>query len=271
MPKVEIIAIGNELLIGETLDTNTHWLCRQLSGLGAEVVRGVILPDKLMVIAEEITIACQTSIDLVITTGGLGPTDDDLTLAALAAALNLPLVKNDLAYQWIEEKYRELAAQAYVSDAEMTPTRTKMAMLPATASPLKNPVGAAPAVQINYQITTIVCLPGVPQELHAIVEQSLPSLFLQIFGVGSFQEQELWVACGDESVLAPILSQVVHQHPEVYIKSKAKGFGREQKFKIILHAKGEREKMFINLENARVALQTALKAAGIALLHEQEN
>src|SRR5205823_4947484 len=91
MLRVIIIAIGNELLIGETLDTNTNWLCRQLTGLGAHVERAVILPDQMDQICDEIKRWCEFGIDLLITTGGLGPTDDDLTLAAVAKALNLPL------------------------------------------------------------------------------------------------------------------------------------------------------------------------------------
>src|SRR6185436_18164284 len=110
MRRIIIIAIGNELLIGETLDTNTNWLCRQLTGLGGSVERAAILPDKIETIAEVMRSACEAGPDLLITTGGLGPTDDDLTLSAVARALDLPLEQNETAYKWLAEKYTELAA-----------------------------------------------------------------------------------------------------------------------------------------------------------------
>jgi molybdenum cofactor synthesis domain-containing protein len=266
MRRVIILAIGNELLIGETLDTNTNWLCRHLTGLGAQVERAAILPDKIDAIAEEIKRACRDQIDLLITTGGLGPTDDDLTLAALAQALALPLQQDPIAYDMLAEKYRQLAAQGYVDSAEMNPARVKMANLPMGARPLINPVGAAPAVEIIDQVTTIICLPGVPAELQGIVKQSLSDRFTEIFGVGSFQERDIWVACGDESTLAPLLREIVNSHPNVYIKSKAKSFGAQQRFNIKLHARGEVEQVSAWLKQAEDALRVALTRAGIDLL-----
>ncbi|MEW6733410.1 MAG: molybdopterin-binding protein [Acidobacteriota bacterium] len=267
MRRVIILAIGNELLIGETLDTNTHWLCRHFTGLGAQVQRAVMLPDQIEAIASEIALACHNGVDLLITTGGLGPTDDDLTLAALAQALNCPLILDETAYCWIVDKYAALAAQGYVSSADITPPRAKMAILPRGAVPIANPVGAAPAIQLIHQTTMIICLPGVPAELQAIITQSLPTTFATLFGAGSFQEREVWVNCGDESVLAPILREIATAHPNVYVKSKAKKFGPDLRFLIKLHARGEATEIAYTLAAAANDLATVCRRAGLTIVN----
>ena len=272
MRRIVILAIGNELLLGETLDTNSNWLCRHLTGLGGQVVSVIILPDIIAPIAEAVARVCREArelIDLLITVGGLGPTDDDLTLAAVAQALDSPLARNQTAYHWVVEKYAELARQGYVNSPEMNDARIKMAMLPAGAIPLKNPVGAAPAIKVSCGDTTIICLPGVPDEMKAIVKDSLAATLTDLFGVGGFEERDLLVACGDESALAPILRAVVAAHPNVYIKSKAKTFAANQCFKIKLHARGDAAMIKELLDRAETDLTSALVAAGIARLPQE--
>ncbi len=262
MYRVVILAIGNELLIGETLDTNTNWLCRQFTALGFQVVGCLMLPDKMDVISSivrKIVDRDLTSMlaDLIIITGGLGPTDDDLTLAAIAQALDLPLKMDETAYQWIKEKYSDLARESFVSKEEMNPARDKMAILPTDATPIKNPVGVAPAIMLTYKNTTIISLPGVPQEMKGFVLGPVQSILSELFGVGTYLEEELWAVCGDESILAPILGQVSRSNPEVYIKSKAKGFGANLRFQIKLHASGQVDVKHL-LKAARNDLEQAL-------------
>ncbi len=244
MHRVVILAIGNELLIGETLDTNTNWLCRHFTALGFQVAGCLMLPDKIDVISSIVRKIVDRdlismSTDLVLITGGLGPTDDDLTLAAIAHALDLPLKMDETAYEWIKEKYKDLTRESFVSNAEMNPARDKMAILPTDAIPIKNPVGVAPAIKLTYKTTTIISLPGVPQEMKGLVLGPIQSILSELFGVGTYLEEELWAVCGDESLLAPILRQVSALNPEVYIKSKAKGFGANLRFQIKLHASGQ--------------------------------
>jgi nicotinamide-nucleotide amidase len=269
MRRVIILAIGNELLIGETLDTNTNWLCRLLNGLGAGIERAVLLPDLIEPISKEIQAACDSSIDLLITTGGLGPTDDDLTLTAVAQAIGRPLDRNETAYSWLEERYSELAASGFVASAEMNQARIKMAILPTGALPIKNPVGAAPAIEVVYKNTTIICLPGVPGELKGIVTGPLQPRLAELFGAGSYQERELWVGCGDESILAPILREIIAAHPSVYIKSKANKFGPELRFKIKLHARGDSLTISKALDEAEATLRSSLAAHCIKVLENR--
>ncbi|MGC8836831.1 MAG: molybdopterin-binding protein [Anaerolineae bacterium] len=106
---VEIVAIGNELLIGDVLDTNTHWLCRRVTGLGGVVQRAVMVRDDIEAIGREVLGAIQRKARVVFTTGGLGPTADDMTLQALAQALERVLDDPALARRLGEDGFQHVA------------------------------------------------------------------------------------------------------------------------------------------------------------------
>lgn len=263
-PSVEILAIGNELLLGDVQDTNTYWLCRQMAGRGGRVRRAAMLPDDPAVLIAEVGAALGRGPDLVLTTGGLGPTDDDLTLAAVAEAVGQPVVENDEALRLIAERYAALAEQGYVAEATLTPPRRKMARLPAGSQPLANPVGTAPAVALQAGRTWIACLPGVPGELKAIFDRSLQPLLRQVVGDRSFAEAVITTMCGDESVLAPIVRAVAETHPAVYVKSRATHFGPDVRLRVTLSVSagpGEAEE---RLAAALTDLRKWLMVAGIA-------
>ncbi len=269
-PKVEIIAVGNELLIGDVLDTNTHWLCRRLTTMGAFVRRAVLVRDDEDAIATEVQGALARGTDLLFTSGGLGPTDDDRTVAAIGKALNRPLELNEEALEMVGQRYRELYKQGFVDSPEVTPSRRKMAMLPVGATPLFNPVGTAPGVWLPTEKTVIVCLPGVPAELKGIFEHSLPPLLEQVLGKGYYSERLFEATCRDESVLAPILKQVAEKHPEVYLKSKARVFGQEVRITILLAASGRsKEVVEKQLQAAVDSLIVALEPLGIVLVPQK--
>ena len=122
---VEILTIGNEVLAGNVLDTNSHWLCQQLAALGAEVRRITVLPDDPSQIGEGLRGALSRAPRLIITCGGLGPTSDDLTVAAIGAALGLPVSENPAAYAMIHDFYGELARRGHVDSDEMLPAARK--------------------------------------------------------------------------------------------------------------------------------------------------
>ncbi len=264
MVTVEIIAIGNELLLGDTLDTNTHWLCRTLTGLGGRVERAVLVRDECPAIVREIRGALQRGARLVLTSGGLGPTEDDRTLEAVAEALDRPLVMNERALALVREKYQRWAALGYVADAHLSESRLKMARLPEGAEALENPVGAAPGVLVRLPQTTLVSLPGVPAELKAIVTGPLQPVLQELLGAGVFREREVIALCRDESVLAPLLREVSHRHPDVYIKSRAREFGPDVRFRITLSLAGrDPESVQARLEAATRDLHQTLQRAGI--------
>jgi len=221
MTEIEIIAIGSEVLLGDVLDTNSHWLCRQFTLRGGQVRRVVQVRDELEAVAREMRGALQRGADVVVTTGGLGPTDDDITLEAVAAALGRPLVEHPHALVAIRGRYSELAARGTLADAALTPARRKMARLPAGAEPVDNPVGTAPAVVLREGKTVLTCLPGVPEELQGIFVGPLSEALEGLLGTSCYAEWTVLTSGAGESTLAPLLRRVVVAHPDVYIKSLA--------------------------------------------------
>lgn len=264
MVTVEIVTIGNEILLGLVQDTNSNYLCRVVRGMAGRVRHIAVVRDEIDAIADSIRASMGRGAELIFTCGGLGPTDDDLTLAAIAKATSCQLHVDAAAQQFVERRYQELAAQGYVARAEMSEPRLKMARLPEGGYPIENPVGSAPGVVLEVNNTRIVSLPGVPAELKAIVEGSLQSLLAEVFGRGSYREREITVGCGDESVLAPALRRVASLHPDVYIKSRASGFGRGVRFRILISASAaSAEEAGLMIESAVADLTRALGEAGI--------
>lgn len=262
---VEIVTIGNEVLLGFVQDTNSNYLCRVVRGMGGRVRRIAIVRDEVKAIAEEISASLARRADVIFTCGGLGPTDDDLTLAGVAEAIGSALELNTPARDFIRRRYQELANTGYVVNAAMTESRLKMAMLPAGARSIENPIGAAPAVATMAYDSRIISLPGVPAELKSIVEGPLQALLNELFGRGSYREREMVVDCGDESVLAPALRQVAAAHPEVYIKSRASHFGRDVMFRILVSASAtSSEEADEMIAGASKDLTRAFQDAGIA-------
>ncbi len=261
--RAEIIAIGNELLLGDVLDTNTNWLCKRITGVGGQVTRVAMVRDEIEAIADEIRAALERSPDLIITTGGLGPTGDDITLQGVAEATGRPLELHPQALALVKAVYEELARKGYLADATLTEARKKMAYLPRDATALANPVGAAPASVLELGSTTLVSLPGVPEELKGIYEETLQPILKPIFGDSYYQEKAIVALCGDESSLAPILSEVVEAHPEVYIKSRARRYGSEVRILITLSAAGSsKEAVEQRIGGALESLTADLGAAG---------
>lgn len=264
-PLIEILVIGNEILLGDVQDTNTYWLCRQVAGRGGQVRRVTVIGDAPDVIAAEVRAARHRRPNAVFTSGGLGPTDDDLTLAAVAAGLGLPYVENAEAVALVAQRYAELARQGYVASADLTPERRKMARMPQGAIPLPNRIGAAPGALLKLPDTTFVCLPGVPAELKDIFTHALTPFLLELFGQRDFASAIVFTDCGDESVLAPILRAVVAAHPQVYIKSRATHFGADVKLRVTLSVSGAPGQAHPALEAALAHLQEALAQAGIGV------
>ena len=216
-PTAEIISIGNELLIGYTLDTNSHWIARQLNRLGWILQRVTQLRDSPDAIVSGIRESLRRRPLVLVTLGGLGPTHDDMTLAGVAKALRRPMKLNREALQLVEEHYRGLE-----SKPKLTKYRTKMATLPRGATPLPNPVGTAPGVMVKQSGTTMFSLPGVPSEMKAIFRSSIVS-FLGSFHANRPNELQFKIAGIIESALAPILDEARWAYPGLYFKSHPRG------------------------------------------------
>ena len=267
MIQFEIVTIGNEVLIGDVLDTNTNWISKRITGMGGLVKRAVLVRDNLNAISKEIESAIEQKIDLIITIGGMGPTVDDMTLAAVAQATNRSLELNAEAMSFVKKRYEYFASQGYVDTSEMTSARKKMGILPRDATPIENPVGAAPAVILKVQNSTIISLPGVPAELKKIFEEPLQPILKTIFGNSVFLERIVIVNCNDESILAPIVKKVFEiNQDKTYIKSRPKNFGSDVKLKVTISGIGNsQEQVEHNLNATLQELKEELMLAGMSI------
>ncbi len=217
---IEIIGIGNELLIGKIVNTNAQWLAKRITTTGLTVNRLTVVGDETSEISKAIQEALKRKPKMIITTGGLGPTFDDKTLQGIGKALKHKLKVNPEAVKMIEEKYRQYLQEGRVEEkVELTPPRVKMATLPENGKPLHNPIGTAPGVLIKCDHTSIVALPGVPTEMEAIFDESVHPILKEMAGNAVFYETSIAVDGIMESDLAPLIDKTMHSNPYIYIKS----------------------------------------------------
>jgi nicotinamide-nucleotide amidase len=221
--EMEIICVGNELLIGKTLNTNAQWIAKQATAMGITVKRVTLVADDVNEIANAVRETLRRKPQFTITSGGLGPTFDDKTLAGIAKALNRKLAVNTKALQMVREKYEAYAREKGTETAELTPPRIKMATLPEKAEPIPNPVGTAPGIRADLGKTMLIALPGVPSEMKAIFHETVAGLLKQASDKSAFYEKSIYADEIMESSLAPLIDKVMQDNPGVYIKSHPRG------------------------------------------------
>lgn len=220
----ELITIGNELLSGRTLNTNAQWIADILTDLGGTVVRCTIIRDELADIASSIKESTQRGTSYIITSGGLGPTYDDITLEGLALATERGLYVNKTALRQLEKRYNLMKKKGLIADPKISPSRMKMVKIPLGAKPLKNPLGSAPGVLLLYETSTIICLPGVPDEMKAIMLRHVVPILKKKFPKFYRLEATIQISGITESVLSPVLDHVLATVKNVYLKSHPIGF-----------------------------------------------
>jgi molybdenum cofactor synthesis domain-containing protein len=235
--KTYIIASGDELLDGKTLDYNSHWIAKRLTGLGFEVSGISVVPDSLEEIGEAVKKYLEKGAELIVITGGLGPTPGDITLEAISKAIGRGMSVEPRALEMVRDKYRQLFEAGHVSSPDITEDRKKMAILPEGSTPIFNAVGAAPGVFLMQNFTRILVLPGVPSEMMYLLEMAIPLLSERTKEV--VRTAELVVDAGDESTLAPLFRKVMEKFPQVSIKSYPLGFGDRVRMRIIASTKAD--------------------------------
>lgn len=237
---VGILIVGNEILDGVILDTNSNWLVKRLRALALHIREFMTVRDEVPEIAKALRRMVEDGCDLIITTGGLGPTHDDKTLRGVAAAFDLPLELNGEALRIVERQYGTLHERGLIKTAEITDARRKMAILPRGAEPLDNRVGGAPGVLLEREGATIICLPGVPAELKWIFDNEVLRLLRgRVSGV--FKERIVALPAGDESTLSPIIDEVMARFPGVYIKSMVQPYRGKGHIRVWVSAYGDSE------------------------------
>ena len=170
--KVEVVTIGDELLLGFTVDTNAAHLARELAAIGVEITRRSTVGDSADEIASAVREALERS-DGVVTTGGLGPTSDDMTKPAIAGLFGRDMVRDDAIVQWLRDRWAGMRRKGSMPESNFA-----QAMIPRGAAILANSQGSAPGIWLEDERGRwVAMLPGVPREMRAMVsEQLVPHL-----------------------------------------------------------------------------------------------
>lgn len=204
-----LIIIGNEILSGRTQDANLAFLATELNEAGIQLREVRVVPDAEADIVEAVN-ALRARFDHVFTTGGIGPTHDDITSASIAKALDLPYGRHP-------EAERRLLA--YYPPEKVNPARMKMAETPEGAELIDNPVSVAP----GFTIANVHVLPGVPSILQAM----WPGLRPRLKGGAVVMSKTITVFCPEGEIAKP-LGEIQARHPTVEIGSYP--FMRQERF-----------------------------------------
>lgn len=217
---VEFLIIGNELLIGKTLDSNSNWMAKRISRYGHQLKRITTIGDNLEEISTTLREILNRNPEILIITGGLGPTHDDMTLEGIALGLNRKLELNKHALGSIKKAYTHAFKRGILKLEGMTKERKKMANLPQGSTPLPNTVGTAPGVKISEENTTIFLLPGVPTEMKSMFRNIINPILKE--KKGKFIEKGFYFSGIGESQIAPYVSELEDKYPQLWIKTHPK-------------------------------------------------
>lgn len=203
-----LVAVGEELLLGRTVDTNGAWLGERLAELGAPVTEKATVGDVDASIREALRRGVERG-RIVVFSGGLGPTEDDRTRAAVAEELGLPLELDEEILEALTARYRARGYQ------ELPPANRKQALVPRGATPLPNPVGTAPGLLLRPGGALVALLPGVPRELKALFP-AVAEEIRRAFGdaLRPVHIRTLHTTGIPESVLAPRVEEAMAEAPE---------------------------------------------------------
>jgi len=267
--RAEILSIGNELLLGEVLDSNAHFITRKLTSQGVRVERIHVIRDMIEEIVKFLDYTLKHDmVDIVVTTGGLGPTVDDLTYQAVAKWLGVELYDDPRSLLYLQERVDLLNHLDTSRVRLLTPARRKMASLPKGGTPLFNPTGAAPGLWYAIGKQVLICLPGVPVEMEGIWEVEVgPRLGEFTTGYG-YEARHFTIKSSDESAAAPVVGEAASLFPQVHFKTRPKRIGNTWELKLDVA-------QFISPETPSVMAQAVgtivelLKRAGMGVVERE--
>lgn len=206
--KASIVIVGSEILKGIIQDTNSHWLAKRITELGYNVIRIMVVPDNYEGISWALRSALEVS-DAIIVCGGLGFTEDDVTLDVSARVLGLKLALNDEALGMIKAKLGDKITY-----------QIKAAYLPEGSKPLRNSVGISPGIYLRVDGRDIFFLPGVPAEMKSIFESEVSPILSQ---KSKFLAATINVITDHkrESEVDSLISHLKRKYPGAYFKTHA--------------------------------------------------
>ena len=243
-----VLIIGNEILSGQTQDTNLNYLAKVLAEKGIDLIESRTLRDDETAIIHTLR-DLQNKYDHIFTTGGIGPTHDDITTASIAKALNLELETNPLAKKMLMDFYGE---------AQLSKARLKMALIPRGAQLITNAISGAPGYSItNTDLATIHVLAGIPEIMQDMFNNLAPKL-----KTGIRTRHKSLIALTGESKIARQLTALQNHFPGVEIGSYPKKDQQHGYYsKLVLRSKNEQA-----LDQAYQALTKILEDSDIKFI-----
>jgi molybdenum cofactor synthesis domain-containing protein len=238
-----IVLVGNEILSGKITDANAAYLCRELRALGVEVCRIAVIPDDVEEIAREVS-AFSRAFDVVFTSGGVGPTHDDVTIEGVARAMGVPVVRHPALVAELERYYRERLGVA----ATLGEPHLKMAEVPEGAELLADNNVRFPTILMR----NVYILPGIPE----IFRQKFDALRHR-FRDQPFHLRQVFVSVA-ESALAPYLNDLLVTFPALLLGSYPEFSNPEYRVKVTLESRDA-----VYLEGALAALLASLPGSAV--------
>lgn len=201
--KAFVLSIGNELTLGETVDTNSAWLARRLAEIGVLTVAHVTVADEREAIRRALAEATARA-EVVLVTGGLGPTEDDLTRFALADLLGTALERDEASVAQIESFFRKRGRP-------MPEANVVQAMIPGGATAIANTCGTAPGIRTRYGDADIFIMPGVPREMQVMYERDVLPALRPSTGKAVIARRILWCYGAGESDIGTRIANLMQR------------------------------------------------------------
>lgn len=215
MPIAEIITIGTEILLGEIIDTNSRYIARTLRDAGVDLYRTSTVGDNPERIAEDIR-ASLSRAEIIITTGGLGPTIDDPTREAVALAFDIETEFKEELWQQVIERFARFGKVP-------TENNKRQAYIPQGAVSIENPVGTAPAFIMETETTALIALPGVPREMEYLMQNAVMPYLQERYNLkGLIKTRVIRTAGAGESQIDELIQDLEHgSNPTVGLAAHA--------------------------------------------------
>ncbi|MCK5670258.1 competence/damage-inducible protein A [Candidatus Bathyarchaeota archaeon] len=212
---VEVIATGDELIYGRILDTNSNWIAKRVAEMGARLRRVTMIGDEPALIGSTLLNALKRDAHFIVITGGLGPSEDDLTVDSIGMALGRETFIDEEGAAKIEATYRKRG----ITERSSIDRGRRMARILIDSNPMQNPVGFAVGMKIDIGGKTVCTLPGVPSEMKGMFDAHVAPMIMSqtntVFVARTFNISMVW------KEFFPLYRRMQVDYPDIYIKNAA--------------------------------------------------
>ncbi len=212
---IEIIATGDELIYGRILDTNSNWIAKRVAEMGARLRRVTMIGDEPELIGSTLLNALKRDAHFIVITGGLGPSEDDLTVGSIGMALGRETFIDEEGAAKIEATYRKRG----ITERSSIDRGRRMARILIDSNPMQNPVGFAVGMKIDIGGKTVCTLPGVPSEMKGMFDAHVAPMIMSqtntVFVAKTFNISMVW------KEFFPLYRRMQVDYPDIYIKNAA--------------------------------------------------